>query len=84
MVRITDKTLEIACRIPSDNTVTENTIHDLSFDLRDARARISELEAALLRAIQELALWDHSCTGKHGSQTPCHITPVIGTMSTDG
>ena len=46
-MRISDRTLETACRIPSDGTPTENTIHDLSLDLRDARARIRELEAAL-------------------------------------
>lgn len=46
-MRITDNTLAIACQIPSDGTVTENTIHDLSLDLRDARARIARYEAAL-------------------------------------
>ncbi len=49
-MRITDATLAIACRIPSDGTPAENTIHDLSLDLRDARARIVSLEAALREA----------------------------------
>lgn len=49
-MRITDATLKIACRIPSDGSPTENTIHDLSLDLKEARARIRELEARTLEA----------------------------------
>ncbi len=45
--RISDRTLEIACRISSDGTATENTIHDLSLDLRDARAHIAAARALL-------------------------------------
>ena len=54
-MRVTDQTLEIACRIPSDGTPTENTIHDLSLDLRDARQRIAQLEAALADCMGERA-----------------------------
>jgi hypothetical protein len=46
-MRVTDQTLEIMNRIPSDGTPSENTIHDLALDLRDARARVKALEAII-------------------------------------
>jgi hypothetical protein len=48
-MRVTNQTLEIMNRINSDGTPSENTIHDLALDLRDARA---ELEQAKARVIE--------------------------------
>jgi hypothetical protein len=62
-------------------TLEDTNIPEIAEMLHIASREIERLEAALLRAKQELAVWEHSCTGKHGSQMACHITPAIETCS---